>query len=100
MFRTRKGGTHALPWHWHEWGFQIGYITKGWAVYEFEGVGVVKVEAGDFLFQPSNSRHRELNSSDDFEGVEITLPGNVRSFVLNYDEGTKQWNETEFVGEN
>src|SRR5215470_8447208 len=50
VFRTLPGAAqHGTPWHYHEWGLQVGYITKGWAIYEFEGVGVVRVEAGTFL---------------------------------------------------
>lgn len=80
------GKKHTTPWHWHEWGYQVGYITRGWAIYEFEGVGEVRVEAGSFLFQPPNNRHRELDSSDDFEGVEITFPGKVKTIGIVPDD--------------
>lgn len=72
---------HSTVWHWHEWDFQVAYVTRGWAEYEFEGVGVVRVEAGSIMFQLPNNRHRELNSSSDFEVLEITVPGRVNNIV-------------------
>lgn len=88
---TPDAKEHSTPWHWHEWGFQIGYITKGWAIYEFEGVGEVRVEAGTFLFQLPNNRHRELDSSPDFEGIEITVPGKVKTIAQTPNAETGEW---------
>jgi quercetin dioxygenase-like cupin family protein len=83
VFRNLPEATeHSTPWHYHEWGFQIGYITKGWALFEFEGVGQVRIEAGTFLLQLPNNRHRDFGSSPDFEAIEITFPANTKTTVL------------------
>ena len=72
VFRS-KGATVArgIPWHWHELGMHISYVIKGWAVFEFEGVGVVRLE--------------------DFEVIEITLPGTIKNVFMDYDESSKDW---------
>ena len=93
VFRAGSAESHGTPWHWHEWGMQVGYITKGWAIYEFEGVGKVRVEAGTFLYQLPMNRHRELESSPDFEGIEITFPANTKSTFLIPDEEKGGFNE-------
>lgn len=93
--RAVPGAPHTpSPWHWHEWGMQIAYVTKGWAVYEFEGIdGPIKVEAGMLLFQPAHNRHRELEASDDFEGLEITFPAKTKTTFLIPDEANAEYKE-------
>jgi quercetin dioxygenase-like cupin family protein len=56
--------------------FQLVYILKGWIEFEFEyeGQGVVRLEAGSCVHQPPGIRHRELGHSDDIEMLEIVLP--------------------------
>ena len=90
IIKAVPGAHYSSPWHYHEWGYQIGYITKGWAIFEFEGIGRVKVEAGTLLLQPSNNRHRELETSDDWEAIEITWPAKVGTTVLlpNHETGS------------
>lgn len=86
VYRGVAGATtKGTPWHWHEWGFQVGYITRGWAEYEFEGIGRVRFEAGTAVFQLPWNRHREIEQSDDFEAIEITLPGQVKTVGYNYN---------------
>ena len=92
VFRS-MGATVArgIPWHWHELGMHISYVIKGWAVFEFEGVGVVRLEAGTLIHQPPFNRHRELEQSEDFEVIEITLPGTIKNVFMDYDESSKDW---------
>lgn len=69
-------GTHAVPeWHTHDLGFQFIYILNGWVEFEYEDVGIVRLERGSSAYQPPKIRHRELAHSDDLEILEITMPG-------------------------
>jgi mannose-6-phosphate isomerase-like protein (cupin superfamily) len=74
VIRARPGG-HANPvWHTHDLAFQMVYVTRGWVVFEYEGVGEVRLEPGSCVHQPPGIRHREVAHSDDLEMLEITLP--------------------------
>ena len=96
VYRARPGAeSRGIPWHWHELGVHIAYVTKGWAVFEFEGVGKVRVEAGSFMYQLPFNRHRELDQSSDFEALEFTLPGEFKTVVLNYNGD--EWSKTEIA---
>jgi quercetin dioxygenase-like cupin family protein len=93
VFRAVPGAKQrGIPWHWHELGCHVSYVTRGWAVYEFEGIpGSVRIEAGCFIYQPPYNRHRELEQSEDFEAMEFTFPGNFNSVIMQYDEESKDW---------
>jgi len=75
-----KPGSDAKP-HWHQHGlaFQMVYVTQGWVVFEYEGVGEVRLEAGSCVHQPPGIRHRELDHSEDLELIEITAPAEFSS---------------------
>ena len=60
--------------HQHALDFQIVYVLKGWVVFDYEGVGNVRLEAGDCVHQPSGIVHAEIEHSDDLEMLEITSP--------------------------
>ena len=60
--------------HLHRTAFQMVYILRGWIEFEYEGQGVVRLEAGSCVHQPPGIRHRELGHSDDIEMLEIVLP--------------------------
>lgn len=69
-------GKHAVSqWHTHTLDFQMVYILKGWATFEYEGQGQRTLRPGDCILQPPGIRHREIEHSDDLELVEITSPG-------------------------
>jgi len=61
--------------HLHETQFQFVYVLKGWIEFEYEGQGVVRLEAGSSVYQPPQIRHRELGHSPDLELLEIVMPG-------------------------
>ena len=65
---------HIHHWHVHDCAFQMIYILKGWAVFEYEGIGVRRLNAGDCVNQPPMIRHREIECSPDLELVEIVSP--------------------------
>lgn len=60
--------------HHHALDFQLVYVLKGWVVFSYEGVGDVRLEAGDCVHQPSGIVHAEIEHSDDLEMLEITSP--------------------------
>jgi quercetin dioxygenase-like cupin family protein len=60
--------------HRHALDFQIVYVLNGWVVFDYEGVGRVRLEAGDCVHQPPGIVHAEIEHSDDLEMLEITAP--------------------------
>ncbi len=68
-------GEGAKPaWHTHTLDFQMVYVLRGWAEFEYEDIGTVRLEAGSSVYQPPGVRHREIAHSDDLELLEITQP--------------------------
>ena len=69
-------------WHVHECTFQFVLVLNGWAEFEYEGVGVRRIEAGDALLQTPLLKHREIACSEDFEVLEIVAPANFETRVV------------------
>jgi quercetin dioxygenase-like cupin family protein len=78
VIRAAAGKEFSSQPHLHRTEFQLVYILKGWIEFEYEGQGVVRLEAGSCVHQPPGIRHRELGHSEDIELLEVVLPG---SFV-------------------
>jgi mannose-6-phosphate isomerase-like protein (cupin superfamily) len=74
VIRARDGGHAGFGWHKHVLEFQMYYVLKGWVEFDYEGVGIVRAEAGSCVNQPPGIRHAEIAHSDDLELIEITLP--------------------------
>ena len=74
VIRAAAGTEFSSQPHAHKTQFQLVYILKGWIEFEYEGQGVVRLEAGSCVHQPPNIRHRELGHSEDIEMLEIVLP--------------------------
>lgn len=79
VIRARKGTNATGEWHRHEVSIQFFYVLKGWAVFEYEGHGVHRLEAGSCVHQPPGIRHREIEHSADLELIEIVLPGDFKT---------------------
>lgn len=82
VIRASKGSHATGEWHRHEVNFQFVYVLKGWAIFEYEGHGEHKLVEGTCVHQPPNIRHREICHSDDFEVLEIVLPGQFNTVAL------------------
>ncbi len=82
VIRATKGCNAAGEWHRHELNFQFVYVLKGWAIFEYEGHGEHKLVEGTCVHQPPNIRHREISHSDDFEVLEIVLPGQFKTVAM------------------
>ena len=74
VIRAAAGSEFSSQPHLHETQFQLVYILKGWIEFEYEGQGVVRLEAGSCVHQPPHIKHRELGHSDDIEMLEVVLP--------------------------
>lgn len=90
VIRAVPGKTVKPLWHYHTVGFQMYYVLQGWIEFEYEDIGVVRVEAGGTAYQPSGVRHRELAHSDDLELLEIISPAKFETHAVNeMNEGQK-----------
>ena len=74
VIRAAAGSEFSSQPHLHHTQFQLVYVLKGWIDFEYEGQGVVRLEAGSCVHQPPGIRHRELGHSDNIEMLEIVLP--------------------------
>jgi quercetin dioxygenase-like cupin family protein len=74
VLRAAGGTEFSSQPHQHDTRFQFVYVLKGWVEFEYEGQGVLRLEAGSSVYQPPLIRHRELGHSDDLELLEIAMP--------------------------
>lgn len=74
VIRAVPGAPFAGKPHLHRVEFQLVYVLKGWIEFEYEGNGIVRLEAGSCVYQPHSIRHREVGHSDDVEMLEIVMP--------------------------
>jgi len=79
VIRARKGRAPSGEVHRHRLDFQMVYILKGWVEFRYQGVGRVRLEAGDCVHQPPGIVHAELGHSDDLELLEITSPAEFKT---------------------
>ena len=82
VIRARPGKAPHGQWHRHDCKVQFVYVLKGTAVFEYEGVGKVKMKQGTCFYQPPGIRHRELSHSKDLELLEIVAPANFRTISM------------------
>ncbi len=70
-----EGGPVSDWVHYHRVALQLIYVRRGWVrvVYEDQGEPFV-MNAGDFVLQPPEIRHRVLEGSAGLEVIEITAP--------------------------
>jgi mannose-6-phosphate isomerase-like protein (cupin superfamily) len=74
VIRAAAGKAFSSRPHLHRTVFQLVYVFRGWIEFEYEGHGIVRLEAGSCVYQPPEIRHRELGHSDDVEMLEVVLP--------------------------
>ena len=79
VIRARPGKAPHGQWHRHDCKVQFVYVLKGSAVFEYEGVGKVKMKPGTCFYQPPGIRHREISHSKDLELLEIVAPADFRT---------------------
>jgi mannose-6-phosphate isomerase-like protein (cupin superfamily) len=79
VIRAVPGAPFAGKPHLHRTSFQLVYVLKGWIEFEYEGQGIVRLEAGSSVYQPPLIRHREVGHSDDVEMLEIVMPADFET---------------------
>lgn len=82
VIRAAPGGVFSSQPHRHHTSFQLVYVLKGWIEFEYEGQGVVRLEAGSCVHQPPEIRHRELGHSHDVELLEVVLPADFETVTV------------------
>ena len=82
VIRVRPGKAPHGEWHAHDCKVQFVYVLKGWVLFEYEGVGKVRMKAGSCFYQPPNIRHRELAHSRDLEMIEVVSPAKFRTYGI------------------
>lgn len=80
--RGREEGDQIHQWHYHECRFQMVYILKGWATFEYEGAGLRTLRQGDCINQVPMLKHREIECSADLEILEIVSPADFKTVTL------------------
>lgn len=79
VIRARAGSAPHGEWHYHDVDVQFVYVLRGWVLFEYEGVGKVRMSAGSCFYQPPRIRHRELKHSADLEMIEVVAPAKFRT---------------------
>ncbi len=79
VIRAVPGSHFAGQPHLHHTTFQLVYVLRGWIEFEYEGQGVVRLEAGSSVYQPPGIRHREVAHSEDVEMLEVVMPGEFKT---------------------
>ncbi len=79
VIRAAEGQAFSSQLHFHKTQFQLVYVLQGWIEFEYEGQGVVRLEAGSCVHQPPGIRHRELGHSHDVELLEVVLPADFET---------------------
>jgi quercetin dioxygenase-like cupin family protein len=76
-YSAKKAMTTETGWHYHTCGAQLLYIIKGWAEVRFEDGDIRHMPAGTVVFIPGGSVHNEIRMSDDWEALEVVVPGQM-----------------------
>lgn len=82
VIRAAAGEEFSGQPHCHHASFQLIYVLQGWIEFQYEGQGTVRLEAGSCAYQPPGIRHRELGHSEDVELLEIVMPGDFRTELV------------------
>jgi mannose-6-phosphate isomerase-like protein (cupin superfamily) len=78
----RKSEDEVQHWHVHDCDFQMVYVLKGWAKFEYAGEGVRTIRQGDCINQRPLIPHREIECSPDMELLEIVSPANFETRIV------------------
>ena len=87
VIRAVPGAGFSSQPHLHRTQFQLIYVLKGWVEFEYEGQGTVRLVAGDSVHQPPGIRHRERGHSDDLELLEVVMPADFKTELVDSVDG-------------
>ena len=65
--------------HYHNYDFQIMYVTNGWVKMYYKGEGELVLKTGDFVYHPKGHVHNFMEYSHDIEILEIASPAHHHS---------------------
>ena len=65
--------------HYHNYDFQIMFVTQGWVKMYYEGEGEFILRAGDFVYHPKGHVHDFMEHSEDIELLEMASPAHHHS---------------------
>ncbi len=74
-------------WHYHTCEHQFVYVTKGWLDLELEDGNTVRVHARDSIYIPGGYKHNEIGVADDYECLEVVVPGQIGTVACDAPEG-------------
>jgi quercetin dioxygenase-like cupin family protein len=77
LTKAKTGMTQPTGWHYHVCEDQFVYVLNGWVELEFETGETIRCERGDSVYIPGGLKHNELRTSDDFEVLEVSTPGEI-----------------------
>ena len=87
VIRAAASSDFSSQPHRHSASFQLVYVLKGWIEFEYEGQGLVRLEAGSCVYQPPGIRHREAGHSPDLELLEVVMPADFKTEEVESVEG-------------
>ena len=68
--------------HYHNTGFHLIFVMRGWFRTEFEGLGEVVVRQGDCIAYQGEIPQEHIEYSDDFEVMQIASPADYGTVSL------------------
>jgi quercetin dioxygenase-like cupin family protein len=77
VMKAKTSMTQPTGWHYHTCEGQFVYLLNGWVELEFETGETLRCEKGDSIYIPGGLKHNELRTSDDFEALEVSVPGEL-----------------------
>ena len=77
VMSASQGMSRPTGWHYHVCEAQFVYGLKGWVDLEFEDGRKLRLNAGESLLIPGGMKHNETATSDEFELLEISIPGEM-----------------------
>ena len=87
IIRADEAISRGTGKHKHDVSFHWTHVIKGWISFEFQGVGQVRLEAGDSQWMPYGIHHELNGCSDDLEMIEMHSPGEIG------DKPVEDWNK-------
>ena len=77
LMSASRGMSEPTGWHYHVCEAQFVYALKGWVDPEVEDGRRIRLQAGESLLIPGGLRHNETATSEEFELLEVSVPGEM-----------------------
>lgn len=84
------GKTQGTDWHYHVCEMQFFYVIKGYIVFHLEDGSTLRLEAGDTGFIPGGYKHAEIDISEDFDTLEVSVPADLGTVPCDPPEAWKK----------